>query len=222
MNPEAMEPSDKDKEIFAKLCYAHPALGAMLKKYEAEQAPAAAPPQAMPPAMSGQPAQMGMGSPSGGNTMIPGMEKPQPMSADTSEVERYAQMETVIREQNERIAELEKGERVARYAARFGRLENEGWPINAADEVVRCQDYTQEQVDQHCGDIQKYGAKTRLPVGPGIRQDGAPYPAMGNTSPNRRMSGDEFDKAMTYMQENPGKTHTEAIKYAMNGSPVRG
>lgn len=229
-DPSMMEPSDKDKQIFAKLCYAHPALGAMLKKYEAEAGgqnaamPPASPmgaPSAVPP---GNPVQMaagaGMGSPSASNTMIPGVQQ---MSADTSEVERYAQMEQVIRSQNERIAELEKGERVARYAAKFGQLENEGWPIDAAEEVVRCQDYSPEQVEQHISDIKKYGAKTQRPLGPGIRPDSSPNPMRGGShSPDRRLTPEEYDRAMEYMTENPGKSHTEAIKYAMNGAPVRG
>jgi len=161
-------------------------------------------------------------SPSASNTAIPPAttNKVMPMSADTTDVERYHRMESVIRSQNDRIAELEKGERIARYAAAFGKLESEGWPIDSAEEVVRCQDYSQAEFDQHIADIKKYGAKTRLPVGSGVRPDGSPQP-MNFGGAQRRMSPEEFDTAMQYMQENPGKTHTEAIKYAMNGAPVR-
>ena len=145
------------------------------------------------------------------------------MSADTADVERYSQMEMVIRGQNERIAELEKGERVARYAHLFGKLEMEGWPIDAAEEVVRCQDYTQEQVQYHIeNDIKKYGAQSQLPIGPGVRPDRSPHPMHQRNDADRPLTAEEYDKGMKHMQENPGVGFTEAIKYAMNGAPVRG
>ena len=137
------------------------------------------------------------------------------MSANP-DVERYAAQ---VQQMSARISELEKGERVARYHAKLSHMaEVDGYPIDTAEEIVRCQDYSQAQFDQHVSDIVKYGSNSRLPVGPGVRPMAAPNPMAAN---GKRMNKEQAAKAFKYMQDNPGKSHTEAIQYAMNGDVVR-
>jgi len=277
--PAPLEPSDKDRELFAKLCYAHPQLGAMMKKYEmessAESPPSAAPPPAPPPAPPGQPEQMAQASgqkamwgdvdfsegknksggygkgdmkgswhdpsnpardaaggaaamPSGTNTAIPSLPKEkQPMSADTAaEVERYQKriddLERRDAQRDRRIAELEKGERVARYGAKVKYMaEVEGYNIDPAEELVRCQDYSQEEFDQHIGDIEKYGADNRKPLGGPLRIDGLPYPSVGKNGGQRRMTKEEYEKAQELVRD--GVDTTKAMRYAMGEErqPIR-
>ena len=88
------------------------------------------------------------------------------MQADTSTVQRY---EAELKALKDRCATLEQGERIARYSAVLQSMEDDGWPIEAAEELERCQNYSQEQFDQHCADIKKYGEHSRRPHGPAIR-----------------------------------------------------
>ena len=214
------EPSDKDKQLFAKMCSSHPHLGPMMKEYAAKSgggdpatpAPVAAGgapnPQGMaPPAappMNPQPMGMGAAVPSGANTNIP---KPMGAYSMSSDVERY----------EARIADLERSNRVMRYAADYRALQDEGYRIDVAAETHRDQDYTQEQHDQRVKDIKQYAMP--LPVGRMPRIDDSHNP---NKGANTRMTKEQMHAALKYQRENPGIPTEQAIKYVMNGTAVHG
>ncbi len=242
-----MEPSPKDKALHEKLCYAHPHLGKLVKYMESnpnwpgmgENAPKgvddpnAAGQTGQPTGQENEPSHggpidkmaMGMGAPSGSNMPPPRMPPTKPeqmrMSADTSEVVRYQQEHAELRAE---IESLKKGERVARYAADYSRLEDEGYPVNAVEELTRAQDYTQEQHDAHVADIKKYGAANLRPqigVRGIVRIDGLPEP-MTAAAGGQKMTQEQMEKALQYQAEHPGTTYPQAMRYAMTGqSPVR-
>lgn len=224
-DPTALEPSEKDKAIGHKIMYGHPVMGRICKYAEAhpewpEQAVSAAPAApAEPKAAPAEPAK-NAAAPSGSNVGVPQLQpqktEPMKMAADTISVERYQALEAEVRD-------LRKGERVARYAADFTELDRQGYAVNVAEELEKGQDRTQEQHDEHCANIRKYGAATRRPPA-----NGRPIRLGGQ--PNRHGDGEEvpltkeqMESALAFQAENPGVTMPQAIKYARTGEkPVRG
>ena len=198
----ALEPSPEDKELFAKLCESHPHLGPMMKKYAESMAPSAPPAMpgaAMPAAPSAPPMQNAAGCPSGTNTMIPGMnQEPAKMSADNADVVRYQQENDELRQ---RVSQLEQDRLLERYAAEFRRMADvEGFPIDPAKEIFRCQAYSEDQIKYHMDLIREYGTNSRLPVGPGVRADGSPAPAM-NGKAKQFESKEQVEAAIRYQAE---------------------
>lgn len=214
---QGMMPSPQDEELFKQLCqkyglkYADPATAMPAPM------PGAAPPM---PGAAAPPVQMAA-MPSATNTAPPAMGKPpMQMQADTATVARY---EAELKAVKDRCAVLEQGERIARYSAILESMENEGWPIEAAEELERCQDYSQEQFDQHCADVKKYGARQQRPTGPAIRIADSTSPELngGHAGP---MNEEQYKLALEQVREH-NKTWPEAMKYAMENSgrkPVRG
>lgn len=148
------------------------------------------------------------------------------MAADTSEVARY---EARIEALEDGLAEAQRCERIARYGATFRHMDEvEGYPIKYLDETTRCQDYTQEQFDQHVKDIRQYGEHGRRPVGPAVEvdRDEAPHGRAnvnGSGKPKLpELTKAQMESALQYQQENPGKTYREAVRYAMGETPQRG
>lgn len=262
--PEAeMEPSDKDKELFAKLCakyFGDPANVEQMKKYGFQMAPGGETPGAVetpgkPPVdPQAAPEKNGMGLPSGSNVAPPGSPdkngkaggeaawdaneedpsaraamaaaasgrpNPHPHAMPTHDLVRYqaelAQRDAKIAQQGERLATLEKSERVERYSATLSDLERTR-VFDKPKVLARVQDYTTQQFAAVCEDIRENYRP---------RPGNSPIRLADLDSPMNQGGGmdkDVMEKALQYQAEHPGTGVWDAVEKVGGKRPsvVRG
>ena len=161
----------------------------------------------------------GASMPSGTNTGIPQPAGKPPMpqqqyQAPPDSIERYeaafASMQEEINALKADNVEMQRAERVSRYAAVLRhKREIDGYNIDVGKELHRCQDYSQEQFDGHIQLIEELGAGTRAPLGEG------PMRHQANGNPNRNgqqqapLTKEQMDYALKYQAQSDWKVSTQ-------------
>lgn len=212
----SMEPSDKDKQIFAALCKHYG-----LQITDPAAAPAA-PAPAAPPAAPAAP-EKNAAMPSASNVAVPAMAEPAEKPKEEKEkmqahgdVERYARE---LSDARSRIATLEKDARLTRYGAALGDLRRE-YQFDEAEELAEVQDFTEDQFKARCEKIKKCYAKLpRDGKGGPIRLADMPRPEDAQSGP--RFTKDQMEKALRYKAEHPGmswETAKDAVVKGLNGA----
>jgi hypothetical protein len=150
-----------------------------------------------------------------------GRPNPHPHAMPTHDLVRYqaelAQRDAKIAQQGERLAALEKSERVERYSAALADLER----VRVFDRpkvLGRVQDYTPAQFAAVCEDIREN--YQRRPGNTPIRLADLDSPM----SPGGEMSREVMEKALQYQAENPGVGVWDAVEKVGGKRPgvVRG
>ncbi len=217
----AMEPCDKDKELFSKLVkhyFSDPANCEQMKKYMGGGAGMPSGSNTGEIKMQPEPDtnDKSQGTPTGdankamwANSSGPGQPDDrkhahEKWQANTAEVARY---QADLAARDNRIAALEKESRVARYSAALSEV-NRTHVVNVADELTDCQDYDAAQFGHLINKIKANYAKR--PVGGPIRLHDSEAPVDGNG--DRPMTKEQFEKADKYMKQHYTTDFWEAVE----------
>lgn len=215
-----LEPTDKDKELFHKLCMAHPMVGKMLKQYEGGAAAPAAPAAPAPANLSGT------------NGEIPAPvkkmedeEEPEagvrekdpkemvPMQRSPEDVVHYARMDRKLKEMEAKqatydaeIAQAKQDAKMARYSKVLTGLEAAGVLFDYDEEMRDCAPLDEGQFTNHIAKMQKYNA--RVNFGPPIRH------AVASPEADDKKAARELDEVLQYLRKTGTDYDTAVKQYA--------